>query len=232
MANKISLVVLSRYNEIFERFRQTADTLDVDSRILVRDRDSDIRQLPGADKGWITVPSTSPFNFAENANAGILSAPGDDVLLCNDDIQLMFPDMARTMQEAAYDTGAGIVSPRVIGGGQDIQINPPYPFTYSAHFLAFICVFIPRDVLNRVGLLDTRFDGYGMEDVDYCVRVRKAGHPLLVLKDRSILHGGDGRGYSTSFFRAHGWRNVGAMNEQARSKYLQKWEGKGLPDIW
>jgi glycosyltransferase involved in cell wall biosynthesis len=42
--------------------------------------------------------------------------------------------------------------------------------------IAFVCVYIPRRTLNRVGLLDERYcEGYGCEDRDYCEAVNAAG---------------------------------------------------------
>jgi hypothetical protein len=60
--------------------------------------------------------------------------------------------------------------------------------------VAFICVYIPRRVIDRVGLLDERFcvnaggegpRGYGCDDDDYCWRVRNAGLKLGV--DNSVV---------------------------------------------
>jgi hypothetical protein len=46
--------------------------------------------------------------------------------------------------------------------------------------MGFVCVYIPRTVIDRVGLLDERYVGYGYDDDDYCKRVRDAGLKLAV----------------------------------------------------
>ena len=63
--------------------------------------------------------------------------------------------------------------------------------------LAFVCVYIPRTVINEIGLLDERFGinaggpgarGYGLEDDDFCWRVRQAGMKLGVQNDVLVNH--------------------------------------------
>ena len=53
---------------------------------------------------------------------------------------------------------------------------------------ACICVFIPRGTLETVGLLDDRFIGYGCDDDDYCLRVRKAGLKIGIFDGCFVDH--------------------------------------------
>jgi GT2 family glycosyltransferase len=59
---------------------------------------------------------------------------------------------------------------------------------YNIDILAFFCVAIKREVINKVGLLDEVY-GIGMfEDDDYCMRVKKAGYSLICADDVLIHH--------------------------------------------
>ena len=46
-----------------------------------------------------------------------------------------------------------------------------------------VCVLIRREVIEKVGMLDERYAGYGYDDVDYCRRVFNAGYQFAVTKN-------------------------------------------------
>lgn len=52
-------------------------------------------------------------------------------------------------------------------------------------------MFIPRDVLQAVGMLDERFF-FGWEDVDFCVRAARKGFKILFVPGSKIWHKGFG----------------------------------------
>jgi GT2 family glycosyltransferase len=55
--------------------------------------------------------------------------------------------------------------------------------------VCFVCVYIPRRTINLVGLLDPAFSGYGFDDDDYCLRVRRAGLKIGIFDDCYVDHG-------------------------------------------
>src|SRR4051794_18130428 len=129
---------------------------------------------------WLT--GIKPFVFARNANLGIRAADGD-VILLNDDARLVTPGgFAALVQQARRDARVGICSAGIRGkvgnprqnanGGCELRIEPVT--------LAFVCVYIPRAVFERLGGLDERFSGYGFDDNDYCARALEAGLELAV----------------------------------------------------
>ena len=95
--------------------------------------------------------------------------------------------------------------------------------TVSTERLAFVCVFIPRSMLDLVGLLDERFTGYGGDDVDYCHRVRAAGLKLGITGRATVVHGDGRSSFSTSFSRVmtpgERSRSMGEMEEMFRRKH-------------
>ncbi len=50
-------------------------------------------------------------------------------------------------------------------------------------------MFVRRDFLERVGFLDERFFAYS-EDIDWCLRARRAGYRVVVVKESVIWHKG------------------------------------------
>lgn len=48
-----------------------------------------------------------------------------------------------------------------------------------------------RSLIDKVGLLDERFNPYGLEDIDFCIRANQAGYRNYIDFDTWILHGTD-----------------------------------------
>jgi glycosyltransferase involved in cell wall biosynthesis len=100
--------------------------------------------------------------FARNVNRGLTLATGDYVAVVGNDGRVVAGDV--------YDLclPATVTSPRVVGK-PGIE---PSGF-YGTFWVA------PRDVLERVGLLDERFEGAFFEDDDYLARLKRAGIPTM-----------------------------------------------------
>jgi hypothetical protein len=47
---------------------------------------------------------------------------------------------------------------------------------------------VRKTVFTQVGLFDTRFDPYGFEDIDWCLRIRKAGFQLVLNEKAIVTH--------------------------------------------
>ncbi len=214
----ITIVVLGKYRAVFDGFQR-----DVDYRfphipkVFVRDGEE-----IAAPPTWTVVQGPERFSMAGNANLGWRAvAPDSDVLYVGDDVRFTASDAINRLQEAAYsDPEIGILSPRIIGGcNQLAQIDPPPGVSYSERRLCFICVYIKREVIERVGYLDEQFKEYSPDDTDYCLRVKEAGYRLAVTSDVTVHHGVQTDGTST--FR----RNSGDVEAQF-SRGLQKLKAK------
>jgi GT2 family glycosyltransferase len=89
-------------------------------------------------------------------------------------------------------------------------------FRYDHRVLAFVCVYIPRWVIERVGLLDGRFTAYGCEDCDYCKRVLDAGLKLGITEECFVDH----KSLPSSFQTAGGHQE---KMMEGRRIYAEKW---------
>lgn len=162
------------------------------------------------------VNGEKPFVFARNINIGIAAAslddPGCDVILMNDDARLVTPGGFSALAKiaASLDPPA-IVAPVVsgrVGCAEQLAADPlvdprrhaavaagrafENPRLRRADKLCFICVFIPRAILERVGYLDERFTAYGWDDDDYCRRAVAAGFGLFAWEGCIVSHLGPG----------------------------------------
>ncbi len=149
----------------------------------------------------VIIPGVKPFVFARNVNLGILWAGQDqsDVIIMNDDALLNSYGGFTSMQQLAtgwhhYMTRKfGIVSPETDNVGNLNQMREgrrpdQSPMRDEPRMLCFVCVLIPRATIDLVGTLDERYVGYGLDDDDYSLRVRKAGLKLGVYDGCFVDH--------------------------------------------
>jgi GT2 family glycosyltransferase len=169
---------------------------------------------------WIA--GVKPFVFARNVNLGISAAGDADVILMNDDARLMTPfgftDFASRMHRRA-DTGicsAGVDG--VVCNPRQRASERPWFHREESDQLAFVCVYIRRTVIDRIGLLDERFIGYGFEDFDYCRRARVAGFRIGIWRACVVDHSGQS---AASSYRTR--PDVGSLFDENRRRYLEKW---------
>jgi O-antigen biosynthesis protein len=103
--------------------------------------------------------------FARNVNLGLRLASGDFVAVVGNDSTVVAGDV--------YDLCVpGTVTSPVVEGKPGIE---PGGF-HGAFWVA------PREVIDRVGLLDERFEGAFFEDDDYLERLREAGVPTRLVE--------------------------------------------------
>ncbi|MHC4800282.1 MAG: glycosyltransferase family 2 protein [Planctomycetota bacterium] len=138
------------------------DGLDVGARIKL----VDVTVLKGE----------KPFIFARNSNLGICEAGRDDVVLANDDTTLETPNGFTALEKVAHNhPDFGIISAVTNSAGNPAQFRKGVGLRTEGRIVAFVCIYIPRRTINKIGLLDERFYSYGWDDNDYCRRVLNAG---------------------------------------------------------
>lgn len=196
----MTIVTLTRFPEIFERFAASVEKHEPAARkIVVTSGGAEIRR-----DGWLTITGPEPFNFARNMNLGILEAGGDNVLASNDDVELVEPITAELLGACCEQTA--IITPQVIGDG----INHPharasYPLQQrsiiTGKVIPFVCVMLRREALKDLGPLDEGFVGYAGEDEEYGLRALRRGWKLRVSGRTKVIHGFGEHKYSSSFLR-------------------------------
>lgn len=214
------IVVLSRFPEIFEGFRKS---VDADAPELRRHLVIDCNKYDLPDHWKPSVTTVGLFKMARNGNIGLMLCDGDAVY-CGDDTRIIEPHTIKRLQELAYsDEKIGILSPRIVGHAQELQQRPTKsPLTF-ADFVAFVFVYIKREVMDRIGYLDQRFEGYGFEDIDYCYRARLAGFAIGVASDIPVAHGVDGHSYGSTFIKVRGEEQMGKDDAANRRRFAEKW---------
>lgn len=188
------------------------------SHIIVVDDGARARAEPLL-QGVRWVSGGKPFNFSRNANLGI-AASTRDVILLNDDARLStsggFEVLAQASRDGVRRLGALAAAVRGQVGNPRQKPRPGAGLRDEPTQLCFVCVYLPRATLAAVGELDTRFDGYGYEDNDYCDRIRSAGLALAVHDGCVVEH--DGQLPSTFRTRA----DFGELAARNRRLYADK----------
>lgn len=190
--------------------------------------------------GARVVRSAVNLGFAGGCNLGLAAAGGDVVVVLNNDALATHGWLSGLRGALAREEGVGIAGPRSNWVSDD-QIIPhvPYEEAPSPALDAFaagrarayagqgrevtrisgLCMAIARDVLDRLGGFDTRFEIGNMEDEDYALRARLAGIRLWVADDAYVHHFGH-RTFTTLGEDYDTLLNGNAM------RYAMKW---GLP---
>lgn len=221
------IVSLSKYPDLFagmdENLKQFAPQYD---RVLVRDGNI-IERAPG----WKMVDGPEKFNFSQNVNVGWKAVdPLADIFFTSDDVRLTSPESLETLRRLAYaDPRIGMIAPRVIGkADNDLQTNPPQTedIVFSERYLVFVCLYIKREVINKVGYMDGEtFSGYGYDDVDYGRRTKNAGFKLAITPRVEVIHGTSEQKCTETFLRVvnRSQAEIDAQCEHNRQVYAKKW---------
>lgn len=157
------------------------------------------------------IPVFNPVyhSFAKTANSGMkISNPNNDLILLNNDMlaitsfepfvdfikdnnkigiigaKLLFPNM--TIQHA------GMVRMRLINHFRHIYKyrnynHPPTNFPRKYIAVTGACIYINRELINRIGYFDERYI-LSYEDVDYCIQAQANGYDVWYIPDVMMIH--------------------------------------------
>jgi len=196
-------------------------------------------------------------HYAYGVAVGMSVARGASVLFVSHDMVVAPACIRALLATAASDETIGVirpVSPHMdCSRERQIAVPPATPLRDQRdvnHFSSFIAryhgtavheptmfigdaMLITRAAIDRVGVFDTRFFGF-MADIDYGVRVRRAGMRVVTALGAWLYHEGSGTRKNTA-------KTVGAAAEEqlvrqinaevvtAWDVFRQKWE-TSLPD--
>lgn len=151
-------------------------------------------------------------------NLGLKRAQGRYLCILDSDTEFGEGQLGQVLQRLDQKNQIGIVAPRLLYPDGTVQnsvkkfpafwqklsklpkallrIPVPnadfyrdFPFTAERSVDSAIsaCWFFRRELVEQVGLLDEKIF-YSPEDLDYCLRVRKAGREILYCPDLTVIH--------------------------------------------
>lgn len=211
----VTVVVLGKYKEVFDGFFESAEKFVPNfPKVFVRDG----HEIPDP-PGWKIVQGPEKFSMAGNANLGWKAANQEhDLLYVSDDVRFLSAAPVELLRQDAYsDYRLGIVSPVIDGAAcNKMQMNKFLTHvSVTQEPVAFICIYVKRELINKIGYLDENFDEYGYDDVDYCRRAQQAGYQLAVTPYVKVEHWGEAH---ATFKRNPVW-----TIEKNREYFKRKW---------
>jgi GT2 family glycosyltransferase len=221
---RIGVVVLDFGRPVdAERAASSARDPDLDVRVLVVENGAAGVAAPSPDR--LRLPENRGFAGGMNAGLERLLADGcDRILLLNSDAVLE-PDALRLLAEALDDPALAAVGPLVLrahdgrvesrGASLDLRWgrvrlegHGEEPGEGSgrlpAEALSGAAIMLSRAAVERVGLLDEEYF-FSFEEMDWCVRARRAGYALAVVPGARVRHAGSqtiGRASPRRFYYA------------------------------
>lgn len=168
---------------------------------------SRLREIGGIE----IVEGTENAGFASNVNRGLgVIGPGRDVVVLNSDVQarpgwLACLQYAASQEEDVGIVGAQLLYPdgRIQFGGTVRNRDAPEWFDHRYRFkpegwgpacqagpalaVTGACMYVRREVIERVGLLDESYP-MAYEDVDWCLRAWQAGFRVLYFPAARLVH--------------------------------------------
>ena len=184
--------------------------------------------------------------FARGNNLALQEVATEYVLLINSDALMEQGTLDAMIAAMQVDPNVGMVGPRIVNvdDGRDQDYPDRFP-TIAQMFRRALagpqfpacghdgpveierihgaCLMARTVVLKQVGLLDERFFMYD-EDVDWCVRARKAGWRLMLLPQVRVRHyGGKTSGRKPNGKREESAPGEGSLRmryELRRSRYV------------
>jgi GT2 family glycosyltransferase/glycosyltransferase involved in cell wall biosynthesis len=172
------------------------------------DHISALRRIKGID---VLITAEQNLGFSANTNRGLRASEADrDIVVLNSDIEAL-PHWLECLQYAAHRyedigiVGAQLQYPdgRIQFGGTVRNRDQPEWFDHRYRFkpsgwgpaeqtspalaITGACMYVRRRVLDRIGLLDERYE-MAYEDVDWCLRAWEAGFRVLYFPAAQLVH--------------------------------------------
>lgn len=159
----------------------------------------------------VIINNPRNVGFATAVNIGIkyaLSHNADSILLINNDTILHKPIMKKLSEAFDEHSTIGIVGPAIeffkknkklydLGGYVNMTIGKtrhdnekkiPFEVLQFPDYVSGCCMLIKESVIKKIGYFDERFFLY-YEDVDFCLRAKKAGFAVAVDPSIILYHG-------------------------------------------
>ena len=152
------------------------------------------------------------FNYSAINNFGFKFAKGDYIMLLNNDVELITPDIFQSMLGFCMRPEVGIVGAKLLyndhtvqhagvlvgAGGLEDHVfkgihedDPGYMgraiSSQDVSAVTAACLLVKRSVYEEVGGLEEEFQ-VAFNDVDFCLKVRKAGYLIVYDADVKLFH--------------------------------------------
>lgn len=155
----------------------------------------------------------APFNYAAINNAGVAASSGELLCLLNNDIEVITPEWLDEMVAQILRPGVGAVGAKlrypddtiqhagvvlglggVAGHGHKRFGHAEFGYfsrlvvTHEVGAVTAACLVTSRRIWDEVGGLDAENLAVAFNDIDFCLRVRRAGHRIVFTPFAELYH--------------------------------------------
>ena len=201
---------------VLEGLFEATDYPDIEIVVVDNDsREPETAALLAAHRGdrLRVVAAPGPFNFSDLSNRGAAAATGPVLLFLNNDVEVIRPDWLGELVALAIRPGIGAVGAKLLypdgtlqHGGVVLRVGsvaghaqlglgaeePGYfgrmQQTREVSAVTAACLAIRREVFDEVGGFDARDLKIAYNDVDLCLRLRRAGYRNLWTPFARLIH--------------------------------------------
>jgi GT2 family glycosyltransferase/glycosyltransferase involved in cell wall biosynthesis len=181
------------------------------------------------------VRNSRNLGFAAGNNVGLRAANGEYLVILNNDTYVTRGWVRDLIRPLMQSPKLGMAGPLTNNIGNEQKVRIAYEnmqdmeresrrFTrahlrerFETHNLAFFCVALRRDVLEKVGFLDEAYGLGFFEDDDYCRRAAAAGFNLVIVDDVFVHH------RLSASFDALGQEQKKAQMQRNKAIYEERW---------
>ena len=246
-SNKISIIVLTyNTKDLTKKCIESilSNTKDINYKLLVIDNNSTDGTIDYLKENNINyIANTSNVGVSKGWNQGIaLSDLESDVVVLNSDIVVSNGWLSELSKAAYEDNSVGVVGCRMIkdyqgrkhilhtgaiikrdGMGEENEWGIPLPdygqykVNQDVQIVVGACMYLKRELINKVGLFDESFSPAYFEDSDFCLKTREAGYKVLYCGKVTLYHEHNATSRINNI-------NASSLLQQNRVKFLKKWK--------
>lgn len=137
------------------------------------------------------------LGFIKAVNKGIGAARGEYVIFLNDDTRLIENSFLKLISFMEKHPKAAIASPKLLYPDLSPQRHGNIFSSLAlfsdkvreSKFVSGACMVLRRTILDKIGWLDENLYFYN-DDIDICLRARKAGYKVYYFPETRIIHYG------------------------------------------
>lgn len=126
--------------------------------------------------------------FSKGVNQGISLANGNNICLMNVDAEPQENWLENMYETMIVNPNAGIIGPLGNEIESEYQKEGMVSKDCKVMNVHFYCTLIFKEVIQKIGLLDTRFGFGGYEDNDFCIRAGLAGYECIISAKSLVKH--------------------------------------------
>jgi GT2 family glycosyltransferase len=217
------------------------NSADDDAEVIVVDNGSAdgtreyLAALAERDSRVVVLRNDENRGFGPAVNQGLGAANGDVLVVLNNDTMVP-PGWLPRLTAHLERPEIGLVGPTTNRCGNEAEVDAPYRtygemvqlaarraaehagVGFDIEVATLFCAAMRRDVCERVGFLDERFEVGLFEDDDYSERVRAAGYRVVCAEDAFVHHFGE-----ATFGELVPTGRYGELFRANKARFEEKW---------